>query len=207
MRHAARRTIFGPPQAQRAGDHRNRAHRRGCTGEDRREQRAEHRIEHAGRDRDAERVVDEGEGEVLLPAAHRGARQGGPGARPRRSLRKDGTECMMAVRAAMSARNSAVKTKRSAWVVRLVVIALLFPALYPLSAANPGWLLGFDLQARGPHAHDHGSHDHGYSPVPGVQGHPADLRHPLPPGEWNDPEYGRRVVTLPPSRAPPPRTA
>ena len=91
-----------------------------------------------------------------------------------RSLRKDGTEGMMAVRAAMSARNSAVKTKRSAWVVRLVVIALLFPAFYPLSAANPGWLLGFDLQARGPHAHDHGSHDHGYSPVPGVQGHPAD---------------------------------
>jgi len=141
---------------------------------------------------------------------------------------------MMAVRAAMSARNSAVKTKRSAWVVRLVVIALLFPALYPLSAANPGWLLGFDLQARaGPNGHDHGSHDHDYSPVPGVQGHPADhnctpceilkslasylpapapavpaaLRHPLPPGEWNDPEYGRRVVTLPPSRAPPPRTA
>ena len=154
--------------------------------------------------------------------------------RPLRSLRKDGTEGMMAVRAAMSARNSAVKTKRSAWVVRLVVIALLFPAFYPLSAANPGWLLGFDLQARaGPHGHDHGSHDHGYSPVPGVQGHPADhnctpceilkslasylpapapavpaaLRHPLPPSEWSDPDYIRRVVSLPPSRAPPPRTA
>jgi hypothetical protein len=81
----------------------------------------------------------------------------------------------MAVRAAMSARNSAVKTKRSAWVVRLVVIALLFPAFYPLSAANPDWLLGFDLQAQvGSHSHDDGSHDHDYSPVSGVQGHPAD---------------------------------
>src|SRR5437762_11801183 len=132
----------------------------------------------------------------------------------------------------MSARNSAVKTKRSAWMVRLVVIALLFPDFYSLSAANPDWLLGFDLRAQS-HPHDHGSHDHDYSPVPGVQGHPADhnctpceilkslasylpapapavpaaLRHRLPPSEWSDPEYSRRVVSLPPSRAPPPRTA
>jgi hypothetical protein len=129
----------------------------------------------------------------------------------------------------MSARNPAVKTKR---LVRLVVIALLFPAFYSLSAANPDWLLGFDLQAQ-PRSHDHGSHDRDYSPVPGVQGHPADhqctpceilkslasylpapapavpaaLRHALPPSEWDDPEYSRRVVSLPPSRAPPPRTA
>ena len=47
------------PQAQRIRDHRNRAERHGGAGDNRAEQQAEERVEHAGGDRHAQRVVDE----------------------------------------------------------------------------------------------------------------------------------------------------
>src|SRR6266571_1322336 len=64
-----------PPQPQRVGDHRHRAHRHCGAGEDRRQQQTEEGIEHARSDRNAERVVDKSKEQILLDVAHGRARE------------------------------------------------------------------------------------------------------------------------------------
>src|SRR4051794_36645736 len=49
----------GLPQSQRIADHADRRQRHRGSADDRREQDAEHRIEHAGGNRHARRIVDE----------------------------------------------------------------------------------------------------------------------------------------------------
>ncbi len=75
---------FDAAEPQGVGDHRDRgeAHRGG--GDHRRQEQAEEGIEHAGGDRHAERVVDEGEEQVLADVAHRRAATAGAPARCRR---------------------------------------------------------------------------------------------------------------------------
>ena len=62
-------------QPERVADHRDRGERHRRRRDLRRELQPKERIEHAGGDRDAERVVDEGEEEVLLDVGDRRARQ------------------------------------------------------------------------------------------------------------------------------------
>src|SRR5262249_41923030 len=54
-----------PPQAQRVADHADRGQRHRSRRDDRRQRDSEPGIEHAGRDRHARRVVDEGEEQIL----------------------------------------------------------------------------------------------------------------------------------------------
>src|SRR5271165_6056122 len=69
--------LFKPFKSQPQGirNHRDRAqaHRRRC--DDRAEEEAEHRIEHAGGEWNSEHVIDEGEHQVLPDVAHGGAAQ------------------------------------------------------------------------------------------------------------------------------------
>ena len=69
-RRAARLSSAARPQPQRVRDHGRgtQAHRQ--RRDHRRQQPAGERVQHAGRQRNAERVVDEGEAEVLLHVAH-----------------------------------------------------------------------------------------------------------------------------------------
>ena len=61
---------FDRAQPQRVCDHRNRTETHRRAGDHRTEQHAEERIKHAGRDRHAERVVDEREEQILPDVAH-----------------------------------------------------------------------------------------------------------------------------------------
>src|SRR5438105_7103231 len=63
------------PQTQRVGYYGDRAHRHRCAGEDRRQQQAEERIEHARGNRHADRVVEKREEQVLFDVAQRRARE------------------------------------------------------------------------------------------------------------------------------------
>ena len=69
------RVSAGRPQPQRVADHADRRQRHRGGRDDRRQQDAEGGIEDARRDRDAGRVVDEGEEQVLADVAHGRLRQ------------------------------------------------------------------------------------------------------------------------------------
>ena len=63
------------PQAQRVGDHGNGAEGHRGAGQNGAEQQSEEWIEHAGGDRDSQRVVGEGKKKILADVAHGGAAQ------------------------------------------------------------------------------------------------------------------------------------
>src|SRR5947209_20495710 len=62
-----------PTQPQGVADDGDRAERHRRARDDRAQQNPEPRVQHSGRDRDSERIVDEGEEQVLADVAHRGA--------------------------------------------------------------------------------------------------------------------------------------
>lgn len=63
-------------------------------------------------------------------------------------------------------------------VARVLVLALLLPTAFSLTAPDPHWLLGIEpgTQPAAAHAHPAGTpaHEHPSSPIPGSPGHPSD---------------------------------
>jgi len=62
-----------------------------------------------------------------------------------------------------------------------VIVALLLPGAYSLTAPDPNWLLGVPAASEAPVGHGAGHHDRGaadpaddYSGIPGAAGHPSD---------------------------------
>jgi hypothetical protein len=65
-------------------------------------------------------------------------------------------------------------------VARVMIAALVLPTIFPLTGADPEWVLGVNLTSRESGeraaAHHHEAADPGkdYSDIPGAPGHPAD---------------------------------
>lgn len=62
-------------------------------------------------------------------------------------------------------------------VARVLVLALLLPTGYSLTAPDPHWFLGLGTEAEQPavpHHHPEGTPEHEHSAIPGSPGHPAD---------------------------------
>jgi hypothetical protein len=62
-------------------------------------------------------------------------------------------------------------------VARVLIVALLLPAVFALGAPDPHWFLGVG-EAERPAGHRHAegapAHEHRHSEIPGADGHPAD---------------------------------
>src|SRR5438105_14304331 len=64
------------------------------------------------------------------------------------------------------------------FVARVLIVALLLPTTFALTAPDPHWFLGFETEAEPavPHRHPEGTpgHEHVPSAIPGSPDHPAD---------------------------------